>query len=99
MLHVLKFIFPNDAILNFRNAILEAEISFNHFGNYNTALAANNYVQSVYPPRYGLASLIQEFNVFLNGRPLSKTSQYSYIHNWVKDWVQTFDVEVIHNGL
>ena len=28
-----------------------------------------------------------------------KTSQYNYIHNWIKDWVQTFDVEIIDNGL
>jgi len=90
--------FPNDAILNFRNAILEAEISFNHRGNAG-ANSADNYVQSVYPPRYGLASLIQEFNVYLNGQTISKTSQYNYIHNWVKDWVQSFDVEVIDNGL
>ncbi len=48
--------FPNDAIFNFRNAILDAEISFNHRGNNNIATAANNYVQSIYLPRYGLAS-------------------------------------------
>ena len=90
--------FPNDAILNFTNAILEAEIYFNHRGNA-AAGSANNYVQSVYPPRYGLASLIQEFNIYLNGQTISKTSQYSYIHNWIKDWLQTFDVEVIDNGL
>jgi hypothetical protein len=90
--------FPNDAILNFQNAILEADIWFNHRGN-TAAGSANNYVQSVYPPRYGLASLIQELNIYLNGQTISKTSQYAYIHNWVKDWVQTFDVEVIDNGL
>ena len=89
--------FPNDAILNFTNAILEAEISFNHRGNA-AAGSANNYVQSVYPPRYGLASLIQELNIYLNGQTISKTSQYAYIHNWVRDWVQNFDVE-IDNGL
>ena len=55
--------FPSDAILNFQNAILEADIWFNHRGNA-AAAAADNYVQSVYPPRYGLASLVQEFNVY-----------------------------------
>ena len=90
--------FPNDAILNFSNAILEADILFNHRGNA-AAGSANNYVQSIYPPRFGLASLIQEFNVYLNGQTISKTSQYAYIHNWIKDWLQTFDVEVIDNGL
>ena len=89
--------FPNDAILNLTNAIIEAEIKFNHNGNTNGG--ANNYVQSVYPPRYGLASLIQELNIYLNGQTISKTSQYAYIHNWIKDWLQTFDVEVIDNGL
>ncbi len=90
--------FPNDSILNLANAILEAEIKFNHQGNANGG-AANNYVRSVYPPRYGLASLIQELNIYLNGQTISKTSQYAYIHNWIKDWLQTFDVEVIDNGL
>ncbi len=89
--------FPNDAILNFNNAILEADITFNHRGNAG-ATSANNYVQSFYPPRYGLASLIQEFNVYLNGATISKTSQYAYVHNWVRDWIQNFDVE-IDNGL
>jgi hypothetical protein len=90
--------FPSDAILNFSNAILEAELYFNHRGNAAGG-SADNYVQTVYPPRYGLASLIQEMNVYLNGQTISKTSQYSYIHNWVKDWVQNFDVELIDNGL
>ena len=90
--------FPSDAVLSLQNAILEAEISFNHRGNA-AAGSADNYVQSVYPPRYGLASLIQEFNVYLNGQTVSKTSQFSYIYNWVKDWLQSFDVEAIDNGL
>jgi hypothetical protein len=90
--------FPNDAILNIQNAILEAEIYFNHLGN-GGATAANNYVKSIYPPRYGLASLIQELNIYINGVTASKCSNYNYIHNWVKDWVQSFDVEVIDNGL
>ncbi len=37
-------------ILNFRNAILEAEIYFNRLGN-GRADATDNYVRSVYPPR------------------------------------------------
>ncbi len=90
--------FPNDAILNFRNAILEAEIWFNHLGN-GGGNVADNYVRSIYPPRYGLASLIQEFNIYINGVSKLKTSQYNYNHNWVKDWVRCFDVEIIANGL
>jgi len=93
-----EIMFPNDAILNFNNAVLEAELTFWHKGNA-AAGSANNYVQSVYPPRYGLASLIQEFNIYINGQTVSKTSQYNYIHNWVQDWLQNQDVEIIDNGL
>jgi hypothetical protein len=63
--------FPNDAILNFSNSILEAEIAFNHRGN-GGGTAVENYFRSVYPPRYGLASLIQELNIYLNGQTISK---------------------------
>ena len=93
-----EIMFPNDSILNFSNAILEAELTFWHKGNAG-GNAVNNYVQSVYPPRYGLASLIQEFNIYINGQTVSKTSQYNYIHNWVQDWLQNQDVEIIDNGL
>ena len=89
--------FPNDATLNFKNAILEAEIKFNHRGNTSNQ-CVDNYVQSVYPPRYGLASLIQEFSVFINGDTSISIKQYNYIHNWIKDWLNTFDVE-INNGI
>jgi hypothetical protein len=78
--------FPNDAILATKNAILEPDIWFNHRGNAG-ANAVNNYAQSVYPPRYGLASLVQEFNIYLNGVTISKTSQYNYIYNRVEDWL------------
>lgn len=93
-----EIMFPNDAVLNFNNAILEAELTFWHKGNA-AAGSANNYVQSVYPPRYGLASLIQEFNVYINGQTVSKTSQYNYIHNWINDWLQNQELEIIDNGL
>ncbi len=55
-------------------------------------------MRSVYPPRYGLASLIQEFNIYINGVSVSKTSQYNYIYNWIRDWLCSFDVEV-NDGL
>lgn len=88
---------PSDSVLNFANAILEAKVKFNHRGN-SAAGSANNYVQSVYPPRYALASLIEELNVYINGVSVSSTKRYSYIYNWIKDWLNTFDVEV-DNGL
>jgi hypothetical protein len=88
---------PSDSVLNLANAILEAKIKFNHRGNAG-ANTANNYVQSVYPPRYALASLIEEFNVYINGISVSTTKRYSYIYNWIKDWLNTFDVDM-NDGL
>ena len=83
--------FPSDSVLNLANAILEAKIKFNHRGNFDNT-SANNYVQSVYPPRYALASLIEEMNVYINGISVSSTKRYSYIYNWIKDWLNNFDV-------
>ena len=88
---------PSDSVLNLENAILEAEIYFNHRGNAD-ANSPDNYVQSVYPPRYGLASLIEEINVYINGILVSGTKRYGFIHNWVKDWLDNYDVE-INSGL
>lgn len=85
--------FPSDSVLNLENAILQANITFNHLGN-GGADRANNYVQGLYPPRYGLASLIQEMNVYINGIQASTTKQYNFVHNWIKDWITSFDVEV-----
>ena len=89
--------FPSDSVLNLANAILEAKVRFNQRGNAD-ANAAGNYVQSVYPPRYALASLIEELNVYINGISVSSTKRYSYIYNWIKDWLYTYDVE-INDGL
>ncbi len=88
---------PSDSVLDLENSILEAELWFNHRGNAD-ANSPNNYVQSVYPPRYGLASLIEEINVYINGILVSGTKRYGFIHNWVKDWLQNFDVD-INTGL
>jgi len=89
--------FPSDSVLNLENAILQANITFNHLGN-GGADRANNYVQGLYAPRYGLASLIQEMNVYINGIQASSTKQYNFIHNWIRDWIGSFDVE-INEGL
>lgn len=88
---------PSDSVLNLQNAILEATIKFNQRGN-GGATAAGNYVQSVYPPRYALASLIEELNIYINGISVSSTKRYNYIYNWIKDWLDTYDVD-IDNGL
>jgi hypothetical protein len=89
--------FPSDSVLNLENAILQANITFNHLGN-GGADRVNNYVQGLYAPRYGLASLIQEMNVYINGIQASSTKQYNFIHNWIRDWIGSFDVE-INEGL
>jgi len=89
--------FPSDSVLNFQNAILEANIKFNHRGNVD-ANSPDNYAQSVYPPRYALTSLIEEMNIYINGVSVSSTKRYNYIYNWIKDWIQNFDVE-INDGL
>ena len=89
--------FPSDSVLNLANAVLEAKIRFNQRGN-SAGGSANNYVQSVYPPRYALASLIEELNVYINGISVSSTKRYSYIYNWIKDWLHNYDVEM-NDGL
>jgi len=89
--------FPSDSVFTLQNAILEANIKFNHRGNVD-GNSADNYTQSVYPPRYALASLIEEMNIYINGISVSSTKRYNYIYNWVKDWIENFDVE-INDGL
>ena len=71
--------FPSDSVLNLQNAILEAKIKFNHRGNTD-ANSPDNYAQSVYPPRYALASLIEEMNIYINGISVSSTKRYNYIY-------------------
>lgn len=93
-----EIFFPSDSVLNLDNAILEADILFNHLGNTAGNVAPNNYARLRYPPRYGLASLIEEMNVYVNGVQASTTKRYNFIHNWVKDWLNSFDVD-INDGL
>jgi hypothetical protein len=92
-----EIFFPSDSVLNLDNAILEADVLFNHLGN-SGANAPNNYARLRYPPRYGLASLIEEMNVYINGVQASTTKRYNFIHNWVRDWLHSYDVE-INDGL
>lgn len=92
----IEIYFPSDSVLNLENAILEAELTFNHFGA--AAGGPQYYVKSRYPPRYGLASLIEEVNVYINGIQAATTKRYGFIHNWIRDWLHGFDVEM-NNGL
>ena len=86
-----EIFFPSDAVLNLDNAILEADILIRHLGAVNAA--ANNYKQVRYLPRYGLASLIEEMNVYINGVQASTTKKYNFVHNWIRDWLNSFDVD------
>jgi hypothetical protein len=91
-----EIFFPSDSVLNFDNAIFEADILFRHLGT--PANGPDNYLRLRYPPRYGLASLIEEMNVYINGVQASTTKRYNFIHNWIKDWLHSYDVE-INDGL
>jgi hypothetical protein len=93
-----EIFFPSDSVLNLDNAILEATLTFNHLGNNSTAAAPNTHYQLRYPPRYGLASLIEEINVYVNGVQASTTKRYNFIHNWIRDWMTSMEVDM-NNGL
>jgi len=92
-----EIFFPSDSVLNLENAILEADIVFNHLGN-SGGTAPSTYARLRYPPRYGLASLIEEINVYVNGVQAATTKRYNFIHNWIKDWLHSYDVEM-NDGL
>lgn len=93
-----EIFFPSDSVINLDNAILEATLTFNHLGNNNIANTPSTHYQLRYPPRYGLASLIEEINVYINGIQVSTTKRYNFIHNWIKDWMSSMEVEM-NNGL
>jgi len=93
-----EIFFPSDSVLNLENAILEADVLFKHAGNVAGGAGPNNYVQLRYPPRYGLASLIEEINIYVNGVQAATTKRYNFIHNWVRDWLNGFDVDM-NDGL
>jgi hypothetical protein len=49
--------------------------------------AANNYVQTYYLPRNGIASMISQLDIRINGRSIQNISQYSYLYNTISDWM------------
>jgi hypothetical protein len=49
--------------------------------------AACNYTQSYYLPRNGIASMISQLDVRVNGRSIQNISNYSYIYNAISDWI------------
>ena len=78
--------FPIDSVFDLRSLSFDANIQTCHNGN-QSANAANNYVQTYYLPRNGLASMISQIDVRINGRSIQNIAQYSYLYNMISDWV------------
>ena len=78
--------FPVDSVFDLRSLSFDATIQTCHAGNQSSA-AANNYVQTYYLPRNGIASMISQLDIRINGRSIQNISQYSYVYNAISDWV------------
>ena len=78
--------FPVDSVFDLRSLSFDAWIQTSHGGN-QSANAANNYVQTYYLPRNGIASMISQLDIRINGRSIQNISQYSYVYNAISDWV------------
>ena len=78
--------FPVDSVFNLRSLSFDAYIQTCHNGN-QSANAANNYVQTYYLPRNGIASMISQLDIRVNGRSIQNIAQYSYVYNAITDWI------------
>ena len=78
--------FPVDSVFDLRSLSFDAYIQSCHNGNQSVA-AANNYVQTYYLPRNGIASMISQLDIRINGRSIQNISQYSYVYNAISDWI------------
>ena len=78
--------FPVDSVFDLRSLSFDATIQTCHNGN-QSGNAANNYVQTYYLPRNGIASMISQLDVRINGRSIQNIAQYSYLYNAISDWV------------
>jgi hypothetical protein len=78
--------FPVDSVFDLRSLSFDAFIQTSHAGN-QSGNAANNYVQTYYLPRNGIASMISQLDIRINGRSIQNISQYSYVYNAISDWV------------
>lgn len=78
--------FPVDSVFDLRSLSFDAYIQTCHNGN-QSGNAANNYVQTYYLPRNGIASMISQLDIRINGRSIQNISQYSYVYNAISDWV------------
>ena len=78
--------FPVDSVFDLRSLSFDAYIQSCHNGNQSLN-AANNYVQTYYLPRNGIASMISQLDIRINGRSIQNISQYSYVYNAISDWI------------
>ena len=78
--------FPTDSVLDLKTLSFDAFIQTCHMGNTD-GNAANNYTQTYYLPRNGIASMISQLDVRVNGRSISNISNYAYIYNAISDWI------------
>ena len=78
--------FPVDSVFDLRSLSFDAYIQSCHNGN-QSANAANNYVQTYYLPRNGIASMISQLDIRINRRSIQNISQYSYVYNAISDWI------------
>lgn len=78
--------FPTDSVFDLKSLSFDAIVTTYHKGN-QSANAANNYVQTFYLPRNGLASLISQIDIRVGGRSIQNISQYNYLYNAITDWI------------
>ncbi len=78
--------FPVESVFDLKSLSFDALIQTSHDGNQGAA-AAGNYVQTYYLPRNGIASMISQLDIRINGRSIQNISQYSYVYNAISDWV------------
>ena len=88
--------FPTDSVFDLKSLSFDATIQTCHNGN-QSANAANNYTQTYYLPRNGIASMISQLDIRVNGRSIQNISQYSYVYNAIADWI--YNGQNIHEDI
>ena len=88
--------FPTDSVFDLKSLSFDATIQTCHNGN-QSANAANNYTQTYYLPRNGIASMISQLDIRVNGRSIQNISQYSYVYNAISDWI--YNGQNIHEDI
>ena len=78
--------FPTDSVFDLKSLSFDAFVQTCQNGN-QSGTAANNYTQTYYLPRNGLASLISQIDIRVGGRSIQNISQYNYLYNAITDWI------------